>query len=113
MNGTDVIGGRKIDQHCSFLDFRHRESAGHRMREATRRPKDCDCRCTEFSGIVRSESQLTGCRSAGGTPDTLRLTLDLKLPRRLTVRVVVAPLPLGTETPSPGLRSAKSSASGG
>src|SRR6202044_3713100 len=49
----------------------------------------------------------------GGSPDTLRLTLDLKLPRRLTVRVVVAPLPLGTETPSPGLRSAKSSASGG
>src|SRR5580704_7610134 len=48
-----------------------------------------------------------------GSPDTLRLTLDLKLPRRVTMTVVVPLLPWETEMASFATRSAKSSAPAG
>src|SRR5208282_6903537 len=59
---------------------------------------------------------LAGLKDAftpGGSPDTLRLTSDLKFPRRVTKTVAVPLLPWGTEMASFAIRSEKSSAPGG
>src|SRR5580704_881761 len=45
----------------------------------------------------------------GGSPETLKLTPDLKLPRGTAATVIVPLLPLGTEKPAAGVRSVKSS----
>src|ERR1017187_4492848 len=65
------------------------------------------------SAVLAVVAELNVAVTPGGSPDTLRLTLDLELPRRVTVIVVVLLLPLGTEMLSAEVRSAKSSAPAG
>src|ERR1700690_987393 len=63
--------------------------------------------------ILLALALLAGLNEAftpAGTSDTLRLTPALKLPRRVTVTVVVPVPPLATDTLSAFIRSAKSSA---
>src|SRR5580704_17297333 len=58
------------------------------------------------SVILLVPTVLAGLNEAvtpGGSPETLRLTLDLKLPRRVMVTVAEPLLPLGREMPSAGV----------